>query len=134
MGWIGWGVVTAVVVVAYCGYRQLLGLEREIRREIEEETAPSLPPAPSAPSSSAPEVPEVDQASEEKGDKGPLNLAEERLLRLVREQPGVLQTELYARLPEIGRRFLQEQLRSMAHDGRVRRVREGGTYRVYPGE
>ena len=141
MGWIGWGVLAAVVAGGYWGYRRLNGLEEEIRREIEAENAPppeappakAPPPAGEAGGRSEPGAEVSRQAPEGEGT-APLNLAEERLLRLIREQPGVLQTELYQRLPEIGRRLLQEQLLAMDKAGRVRRERERGTYRVYPGE
>lgn len=136
MGWIGWGVVAAVAAAACWGYRQLRALEVQIRREIEEENAPSPPPpSPSPPPpSSTLQVREAPEAREEKDERSPLNLAAERLLRLVRERPGMLQTEVYAQLPEIDRRFLQEQLRSLAQDGRVRREKERGTYRVFPAD
>jgi hypothetical protein len=57
---------------------------------------------------------------------------EERLLRLIRSHPGLLQPEIYLKLKDLDRKALQALLLRLDRAGRVRREQAKGSYRVYP--
>ena len=45
--------------------------------------------------------------------------------------PGILQTELYSMFPDENRKNLQATLLQMDRDGKLRREREGSSYRLF---
>jgi len=106
-------------------YRRLLDIEKEIRTEMAEEEALAEPPQESPPAE--PEL--VQSPPPATGKMAP----QARVLEFVAETPGLLQTELYGRMPEMSRRNLQQLLRRMEDEGLLRREKERGSYRLYPG-
>lgn len=119
-----WVVAAAAGVGGYLAYRGLREMEKGIREEI----AGQQPPSPEREETSGAEVeppPSPEPASE------PATL-ESRVLNLVRSQPGWLQVDLYREFDQINRKELQELLLHLARAGKIRRIKEGSTYKLYP--
>lgn len=55
-----------------------------------------------------------------------------QILTLVGNEPGIKQTEVYSRLSDVPRKSIQELLRKLADDGRIRREKKGSSYQLYP--
>jgi hypothetical protein len=76
------------------------------------------------------------QSSGESRKKGPVvgkaGSLEKRIAKLVRERPGLLQTELYGFFPAIGRKQMQGLLLRLSRQGVLQRTPEKGTYRLFP--
>lgn len=71
---------------------------------------------------------------EEFVDRDPVFLELVRKIEpVVRQQPGILQTELYKRLSEIPKPEISYALYFAAKQGRFVRKRKGRTYEVHPG-
>ena len=124
MGAMFWFVVLAAGAGGYYAFRRLQTLEEDIRGELAErdrarEPKSAPPPEPPEP---APQDGSVSSREE------PL---EERLLALVRAQPGRLQSELYGEVPEFDRRQVQDVLLRLDRAGRLRRVREKNTFELF---
>ena len=122
MGPIFWAFLAGIGVAGYYGYRKLHAMEQELRREVAEEKWESE--EEEGESTGPPLTPQPETAG--------ANALKERLLERVREQPGILQTDLYGLYPEENRRTLQELLRKLDREGRVARTKEKGSYRLYP--
>lgn len=54
-----------------------------------------------------------------------------RIVALVAGSPGMLQTEIYASIPEEKRKALQTMLLQMDRSGSLKREREGSSYRLF---
>jgi hypothetical protein len=119
MGATFWLVVAAAGVGGYLAFRKLQEMEDEIRDEIAARESRQAKPSsqPSAPTGSP--------------EKPPATL-EGRVLELIRKRPGLLQTEVYTAIPDVDRKQLQELLLRFDRAGRIRRVREKSTYRLFP--
>jgi len=121
--------------------RKLRELEAEIRRDIEEKNRSSeeedaggekvTPADNDQPNQQRDLTPKPDRTLAEKTEEGPTAI-DLRVLALVAEFPGLLQTELYGRLPDLNRRELQQLLLKLDREGRIRREKQGGSYRVFP--
>ncbi|PLX85992.1 MAG: hypothetical protein C0617_02305 [Desulfuromonas sp.] len=140
MGVVFWIVAVGVVVFGYFSCRKLKDLEEEIRGELRECV------------SSEPETEIVKDGSDGGGaeaagpesDREPPPIVvpedpvqttiEERILEVLREHPGILQTDLYPLFPNEPRRRFQGLLREMDAAGALSRIREGGTFRLHPGK
>ncbi len=76
------------------------------------------------------------KSSGESRKKGPVagkaGSLEKRIAKLVRERPGLLQTELYGFFPAIGRKQMQGLLLRLGRQGVLQRTPEKGTYRLFP--
>jgi hypothetical protein len=57
---------------------------------------------------------------------------DKKIVKQVREHPGLLQTELYGLFPAIGRKQLQDLLLRLGRQGVLQRKPEKGTYRLFP--
>ena len=55
-----------------------------------------------------------------------------RVLQRVMEQPGIIQTEIYAMFPRENRKHLQATLLQLDKENVLKREKEGNTYRLYP--
>ena len=119
MGATFWLVVAAAGVGGYLAFRKLQEMEDEIRDEIAARESRQAEPSsqPSQPSPAA--------------EKSPAT-PEGRVLELIRERPGLLQTEVYSAMPDVDRKQLQELLLRFDRAGRIRRVKEKSTYRLFP--
>jgi len=121
-----WLFLILVILILAGGwfYRRLLDIEQDIRREMAEEQVatadrddvPAEEETPENRSQEPAEAPDVEQ----------------RILDIVSAESGLLQTDLYDRFAGLPRRKLQQLLRSMEGDGRLRREKEKGSYRLYP--
>lgn len=121
MGLFIWVLAAGAGYAGYRGYRRLRDMEKDLRGEVAGENHPEK---------------EAERPVAAKGPvivESPANL-ETRVLQRVREQPGILQTELYVLLPGEKRRVLQELLKGMDRAGVLKRVKEGGTYKLHPGK
>lgn len=65
------------------------------------------------------------------GPEAPATVAD-RLMAVVTESPGILQTEVYTRFADLSRKQLQEELRALAAAGRLERVKQGASYQLFP--
>jgi hypothetical protein len=126
MGVIGLVVLVAVGVVGWFAYRELKLMETDILHDIEmknsaastvAETSPALPPDPVV-------LAAADPVSEPKS-------LDDRIQVLIADQPGIMQTEIYARMPGYNRKQLQQTLLVMDRAGSIRREKEKGSYRIY---
>jgi len=120
MGILFWAFVVGAGTAGYLSYRKLRVMEDEIRSEV----------AAGEPSGERRAETEEGAFSPEASGSGDL---EGRIRTLVAEEPGMLQTDLYSHLATERKRTLQDLLREMDRDGRLKRVREKGTYRLFPG-
>lgn len=58
--------------------------------------------------------------------------ARRMILGIVTREPGVLQTELYKRMPQQPREMVQDVVTWAVTEGRVAKERKGRTYALYP--
>jgi len=58
--------------------------------------------------------------------------ARHMVLGIVTREPGVLQTELYNRMPQQPRELVRDIIAGALEEGRVSRTRTGRTYALYP--
>ncbi len=120
-----WVVAIAAGVGGYFACRGLKTMEEEIRDEIaakEAATGRDVEP-PREDRGGAPEpVPPPAQSV----------TLENQVLNLVRTRPGRLQVELYRDLSQVDRKELQELLLRLDRAGKVRRVKEKSTYKLFP--
>jgi len=115
MAWIG--LIILVVIIVY-GVVRLRALEREIRAE---QTANTPTPSTSHDSHNP-------HDSRKESDES----LQIRMLRLVMQQPGILQTEVYEQIPQHERREIQELLRELDQQKLLRREKQGNSYALYP--
>ncbi|PNU20904.1 hypothetical protein C2E25_04760 [Geothermobacter hydrogeniphilus] len=121
-----WLFLILVILILAGGwfYRRLLDIERDIRREMAEEQGAVA---------NRGEVPTLEEAPEIRSQEPPeMADVERRIQDIVSAESGLLQTELYDRIADLPRRKLQQLLRSMEGEGRLRREKEKGRYRLYP--
>ena len=126
MHWFTFLILAAFVAVGFYVYRRLGEIEREIRAEQQAMAESSPPPQKEAPATETVEKPQAPAAPEQ--EAGPV----ERVLAMVEAEPGLKQTELYARLEDLDRRELQKLLRDLDQQGRLRREKQGSSYRLHP--
>lgn len=119
--------LVALICGGYFVYQRLKEIEREIRAEqqMQKQEEPQT-------ASQAVDAPVEEKAEEENpvaARQGGLGVL---ILQAVARTPGVTQVELYADFPDEERRELQRQLRELDREGRVRREKQGSSYRLYP--
>ncbi len=127
----------ALIAAGYYVYRRLLKIEREIRGDqvttAAEDAKPSLvteaePSKAEAEPSTVDPLPEPvahDVAPEGVGLREQIELA-------IAARPGLAQTELYGKFPDVERRELQKLLRELDQSGELRREKKGSSYLLYP--
>ena len=119
-----WTVVLVGGVGGYFAFRGLRTMEAEIREEIAgKEAAASEGESVVKPAATLP--PQVVEPA-------PVVTLEDQVLSRVRTRPGQLQTELYRELSHVNRKELQELLLRLDRAGKLRRVKEKSTYKLYP--
>jgi len=138
---VGLVILMLAVLGGWYLWSRLKQLEIEIRRDIEEknrhsevEPEPEPAPEPEADRSvmqarATVTPPQTGEAQAAAGDAAAL---QDRLLSLVAAEPGLLQTELYRKLPDQAVRVLQAELLNLSRSGRLRREKAGGSYRLFP--
>lgn len=123
-----WSFLILVVLILggawFC--RRLLEVEKDIRREMDAEknsVEDTLEETEEAP------IPQQPVQQESAGQE--LSGIESLITRHVSEFPGLLQPELYKKIPDVRPKALQAVLRKMDQKGLVRREKEQGSYRLY---
>ncbi len=116
-------------------YQRMITLERQIRAEqaLEKErqhserqvTVPAPESAPT-PETTSPSV----TASTAPGDH-PVEGEQDPVLGAIHLQPGVLQADIYEQLPELNKKQVQQMIRQLVEEGKVRRERAGSSYQLY---
>lgn len=126
MGVIGFILLISLAVVGWFAYRELKLMEADILREIEmKNSAGSAVVEISPPFSPEP-------AKQEPADvESEPSTLDSRIQVLIADQPGIMQTEIYAQLSEFDRKQLQHVLLVMDRAGAIRREKEKGSYRIY---
>lgn len=121
------------IVIGYAVTR-LRALEREIRAEQSASTPTTVPPTPVAKPAATESCPKEKTA--QPINEPQVSPAEEslrmKLLRLVMQQPGIVQTEVYAHFAQDDRREIQNLLRELDQQKMLRREKQGNTYALYP--
>ena len=123
-------VVAAAVAGGYYGYRKLQQIEEDIRSEIaakgladdQPQAAPPSPKVEPATASAETVAPAVEKSEAS---------LETQVLEVVRQSPGLLQTELYQRFASVERKTLQTTLLRMDKSGVLSREKAGSSYRLH---
>lgn len=126
MGFWSFLLLVILILAGVMLYHRLQDMEREIRAELEKalENQQVKAQAPQ------PSLPESMQRAGMVGSES--TGIESQLLEAVDVDPGILQTALYKKIPGQSAKTLQDMLRKMDQDGKVRRVKAKGSYKVFP--
>jgi hypothetical protein len=125
-----WFLLLFLIALAAGGwylYQRLLTIEREIRQEQRQAAAEAK--QDSAPADLAPDSSVEKNGAVQAPAGEDLNRS---ILAFVALNQGLPQAELYTQFPANDRRELQKRLRELEQSGRLRREKEGSTYRLYP--
>lgn len=57
---------------------------------------------------------------------------EKELLKIIKEQPGVLQKDVYKMFDPVGKKYIQEKLYYAEKSGKIIREKSGNTYKLFP--
>ena len=131
-----WFILFLVVLGAgFYFYQRMTTLERQIRVEqaLEKERQDSelSTTTPATEVASAPvTTSKTASASIPPGDQS-VDKGQDPVLMAIHSQPGVLQADIYDQLPQFNRRQIQQMIRQLVEDGKVRREREGSSYQLY---
>ncbi len=123
-------------------YQNLKTMEKEIREEQQREKdsadqQKSLNPEPASAAKVAVAEPvaEVSKAEVEPGSalKAEAAIAESdnEIISLIRTNPGIKQTELYAKVETMSTKQAQQMLKKMADAGEIKREKAGSSYKLY---
>lgn len=123
-------VAACLIAVGYYAYRKLQAMEHQIRAELDEDARERSDDEPGE--SQAEEIPTTGSDLVKVREESAVSPVEALVLQKVLENPGMLQTQLYAALPEKGKKELQAVLLRMDRKGRLRRVRKGNSYELHP--
>ena len=108
----------------YYGYRKLQQIEADIREELRGKGL-----APDQGDSSPEQPPETPEKKPQ--PKPPtVRSLEDQILSLVRDKPGMLQTDLYGHFQESERKAVQAMLLKMHKAGVLKREKEKSTYKL----
>lgn len=136
-----WFIVLLLILGAgFYMYQKLVAIEREIRAEQEAEESsleePDMSTSEEAvddlpdPQIVSPEVENMIEKVEPVAD-GDLSLEEEILLA-VKNLPGLKQTEIYSSFSDVNRKRLQQLLKDLDSEGKIKREKQGSSYQLYP--
>ncbi|MBN1958044.1 MAG: hypothetical protein JXQ81_01795 [Desulfuromonadales bacterium] len=136
-----WFIVLLLILGAgFYIYQKLVAIEREIRAEQEAEESSLEEPDKSMsdeavddlpdPQIVSPEVESMIEKVEPVAD-GDLSLEEEILLA-VKNLPGLKQTEIYSSFSDVNRKRLQQLLKDLDSEGKIKREKQGSSYQLYP--
>ena len=101
----GWLIFLLLIAGGVVVYRYLVNVEAEIRAEI---AAPE----------SAGDTPST--------GSGP----EPTIIDIVKNHPGILQTDIYKEFPGVDRKLIQKELLELDQSGRISRKKHGSTYQL----
>lgn len=120
-------VFVVLILAAAWFYQWLKRVEAEIRAELGEkgEAATVVAGRDPAPSGN------TESSSPSGKQENPDGLsAEDRILEVVRSRPGIRQAEVYGLVADISKRRVQDILRRLEQEGRLRRIPDRGSYRL----
>lgn len=113
-------------------YQRMRALEREIQAaQALEKTRQQYTPKEAAAGSEPLSPPASGLQTASFSAKQPLNSAQDPLVTAIQSQPGVRQADIYAILPELGKRQIQQTIRQLEGEGKIRRERSGSSYQLY---
>jgi CHASE3 domain sensor protein len=128
-------------------YQKMMAIEREIRSEQEADSGAAQVVAKSAQGGGTPEPEVVEQKVSESTIVTPevekmttkaepvaddSSSLEDEILAAVKNLPGIKQTELYTSFADINRKQLQQMLKEMDENGKLKREKKGSSYLLYP--
>ncbi len=122
-------------------YQKLMKIEREIRAEQETEAAraaaakdvkPEKKAVEAEPAKAAPVKAEPSAAAAPAVEPAEDSELKSRIVAAVAGQPGLKQTELYAKFADINKKQMQQILKEMADNGALKREKKGSSYQVFP--
>lgn len=58
--------------------------------------------------------------------------ADNPVLVVIQGEPGIVQSELYSRFPEVNKKQLQQMIKRLADDGQIRRQPFKSSYQLFP--
>ena len=114
----GWIILLVLVVGGVLIARRLIELEKEIRAEID----------------SVETVNETDIDSDSvklKSNADQVTELDQRILTLIKREPGLLQKDFYSRIPDIDKAHIKKKLLELDRTGRILRKRSGNTFSLY---
>ncbi len=127
-----WFVLLLILLgLGFYFYQRMVALEQEIRadqaREKEQQQTDqrSEEPAPFK-EASAPRTPESAAPVEPAA-----GVVENPILRLICSQPGVVQSAVYAELPQLNKKQAQQMIRELVDAGKIKRERLGRSFKLY---
>lgn len=114
-------------------YQRLTDLEREIRAEQEREKEQQASQGSGETSAAALLEKESAQPLEQtiSAADPAAEMVENPILRIICTQPGVVQSDLYADLPQLNKKQAQQMVRELVEAGKVRRERQGSSFKLY---
>ncbi|MFO7766390.1 MAG: helix-turn-helix domain-containing protein [Pelovirga sp.] len=116
-------------------YQKMKALEQQIRAEQALEKASQQLESTAADSAtelaSAAQNPSRTVSPAPASDGQSINTACDPVLHAIDSQPGVLQADIYDQLRQFKKRQVQQMIRQLVEDGKVRRERAGNSYQLY---
>lgn len=116
-------------------YQRMIALEKEIRAEQAREKEQQQRASQGSEEASTAARPAVAATQRVRDFDAPLESAgevvENPILRLVCVQPGVVQADLYAELPQLPKKQVQQMIRALVDEGKIRRERLGSSFKLY---
>jgi hypothetical protein len=127
MGSMGLILLLLLVGFGWFAYRELKLMETDILRDIELKNMAVATEA--ANNASLPQEEVILKVAESVPEPVPLS---GRLLNVIADQPGIMQTDIYSQLPDYRKKQLQQTLQEMERIGVIRREKAKGSYRLFP--
>ncbi|RME40679.1 MAG: hypothetical protein D6794_01815 [Deltaproteobacteria bacterium] len=132
MSFVGFAIFVVLILCAAWCYQWLKRVEIEIRAELE--SAAQAAQAAAATEQKEPRPAENGSGEKEgspggapgPGDSTPADI----ILEVIRQHPGIRQADIYGLVPDMSKRRIQALVRSLEEEGRLRRVRDRGSYRL----
>jgi len=113
-------------------YQRMISLEQEIRAEQEREKVQQASQGEVETSVAASHENESAQpavaAAATDGSEGEVD---NPIVRLIDEKPGVVQSDVYADLPQLNKKQVQQMIRELVDEGKIRRERLGSSFKLY---
>ncbi|MCW8859102.1 MAG: hypothetical protein OQK97_05295 [Deltaproteobacteria bacterium] len=133
-----WFIVLLLIVGAgFYFYQKMMTIEREIRAEQdgeiltqgEDEKAAVVADQQPAPAEINDDFTAINNIKELLADS-----LESLLQQQINQKPGMAQSDIYSIFPDVSKKKLQQVLKEMADEGRIKRKKQGSSYLLSPGE
>ena len=127
-----WFVLLLIIMGgAFYFYQRMRALEQQIRAEQAREKEQQQAQQQSAAVVNDAPAPSASPVNTEPVSSSADDLSVEPVVNAIQSQPGMLQADIYAKLPQLGKRQIQQLIRQLEEEGKVRRERSGSTYQLY---